>query len=146
LWLPFWLPLLLIVLYLRSNTPKKGLAISVAMGLTLFLVFYSLFSIERDWESALWIQGSLVLAALSQLILAGAAIRTYYSLPKEPRDLHKLLWSLAYGFVLFCLLVTTLPFEDKKTIHAKTAKSRLESINKAASGYANLFGGAFRKA
>ena len=68
LWLPFWLPLLLIVLYLRSNTPKKGLALSVAMGLTLFLVFYSLFSIERDWESALWIQGSLVLAALSQLI------------------------------------------------------------------------------
>lgn len=145
LWLPFWLPLLLIVLYLRSNTPKKGLALSVAMGLTLSLVFYSLFSIERDWESALWIQGSLVLAALSQLILAGAAIRTYYALPKEPRDLHKLLWSLAYGFVLFCSLVTTLPshIEDKKTIHAKMAKNRLESINKAASSYANLFGGVF---
>ncbi|MGA8313319.1 MAG: hypothetical protein WB755_25065 [Terriglobales bacterium] len=143
LWLPFWLPLLLIVLYLRSNTPKKGLALSVAMGLTLFLLFYSLFSIERDWESALWIQGSLVLAALSQLILAGAAIRTYYSLPKEPRDLHKLLWSLAYGFVLFCLLVTTLPFEDKETIHEKMAERRLEDIHTAASEYAQLFGGVF---
>ena len=83
-WTPVWLPLLLIVRYLQSKTLKKGLALSVAMGFTLFVAFYSWFSIERDWESAWWIQGSLVLAALSQLILAGAAIRTYYSLPKGP--------------------------------------------------------------
>jgi hypothetical protein len=142
-WTPFWLPLLLIVRYLQSKTLKKGLALSVTMGFTLFVAFYSWFSIERDWESAWWIQGSLVLIALSQLILAGAAIRTYYSLPKEPRDLRTLLWSFAYGFVLYILLLAVLPFENKETIHEKMAKRRLEGIHTAASEYAQLFGGVF---
>ena len=142
-WTPFWLPLLLIVRYLQSKTLKKGLALSVTMGFTLFVAFYSWFSIERDWESAWWIQGGLVLMALSQLILAGAAIRTYYSLPKEPRDLLTLLWSFAYGFVLYILLLAVLPFENKETIHEKMAERRLEGIHTAASEYAQLFGGVF---
>jgi hypothetical protein len=150
-WTPFWLPLLLIVRYLQSKTLKKGLALSVAMGFTLFVVFYSWFSTERDWESAWWIQVSLVLMALSQLILAGAAIRTYYSLPKEPRDLRTLLWCFAYGFVLYIQLLVLFPFENlvlfpfenKETIHEKLAERRLEGIHTAASEYAQLFGGVF---
>jgi hypothetical protein len=53
--------------------------------------------------------------------------------------------SVEFGLRICSVLPVSddVPFEDKKTIHAKTAKSRLESINKAASGYANLFGGVF---
>lgn len=141
--LPFWLPLLLSVIYLYSNTPKIGLALSVAMGLCLSLGFGSWFSVERDWESAGWIQISLVLAALLQLTLAAAAIRTYYSLPNEPRDLGKLLWSLAYGFLLLNMVFVSTPFEDKETLHDKMARNRLASINHAASAYAKRFGGVF---
>jgi hypothetical protein len=51
--------------------------------------------------------------------------------------------SVEFGLRICSVLPVSddVPFEDKKTIHAKTAKSRLESINKAASGYANLLGG-----
>lgn len=89
--LPLWLPLLLIVAFLSGGQLKRGLALAVAMYCTLFFVSMTIRSISRDFEDPWWIQLVPSLAALASLIMTGMTVWTYYTLPRDSHDLHKLL-------------------------------------------------------
>ena len=142
--LPFLLPLLLIVDFLRSGQPKRGLALTVPMGLVLFFVSRTKLSIAHAWEHSWWDQFALFVIALAGVVMTCTAAWTYYSLPRESHDLRKLLAGFAYPFVVLVLFVLTLNPEDSpQAIHVEMAKRRLDEINKATSEYGKRFGGVF---
>ena len=146
-WLPFWLPLLLVVAILRGTRLKKRVALAVTMGCALFFASIAILRIARDWEEPWWIQLLLSLAALAYLIMIFTAVRTYYVLPRERHDLRKLLGAFIYSFVVLLLLTASIRspafYQDPQTIHAQMARMKLEEINRATSAYATHFGGLF---
>ena len=144
LFLPLWLPLLLIVASLSSDRLKRGLALAGPMGCVLFFVNSKILLMARAFEAPWWVQIVLFMAALAGVILTCTAVWTYFTLPREWHDLLKLLGALAYTFVVLFLFVMVQEPEDRpKAIHVRMAKMRLEEINEATSAYATRFGGVF---
>ena len=142
--LPLWVPLLMIVSRLSGGQLKRGLALAVAMYSTLFLMSIWILSISRDWEDPWWIQLVLSFAVLASLFTTSMAVWSYYTLPRETNDLHKLLGPFFYFVLLFGFVQPFLPRQgDRQTIHAQMAKMKLIEINSATSAYATHFGGLF---
>lgn len=142
---PFWLPYLFILVRLQGKATQSGLALAVAMGCVMFFPAGTLVSVAREWDRSWWIQASLALAALAQPLMAAAAVRTYYTMPRERRDRRKLLWSGAYGWGLFFWFASTLPDVLPSRIGSDQARAAalLRSINTAASSYATQFEGMY---
>jgi len=77
--LPLWRPCLFIFVHLRRGSHKRGLALAVAMGGTLFFAIVIVRSVADDWGASWQIRDLLALAPLAPLIMAAGAIRAYYT-------------------------------------------------------------------
>ncbi len=104
------LPYLGIVLMLRKKTRKQGLALALWWSTVPLLVLGA--TIVHRMETGLLTKqhmldsgGAWGLAALYHAVMLGAAIKTYYSMPREPGDQRKLADGLATAGVLLLLLL-----------------------------------------
>ena len=104
------LPYLGIVFMLRKKTRKQGLALALWWSAIPLLVLGGTIvdgmenGLEFAKQEILDSGGAWGLAALYHAVMLGAAIKTYYSMPREPGDGRKLAEGLA-GAVLFLLPV-----------------------------------------
>jgi hypothetical protein len=119
--LPFWMPYVFILVRLYERRVESGLALAAAMGCALFLPGVFFFRFVLEWQRSWWIQTNLALALLMQPLLVAAAVWTFTSMGRAPRDLFKLRGSVGYGkvqggvgygillFGLFWLLYSPIP-------------------------------------
>jgi len=102
----------LVLWRLRLQTLKPGLALAVstgsivcALGALGFLVHLVVFSSLRDASTAgiaNWQSFSAGFFFLTQALLVASAIRTYYTMRREPGDGHTLAWGfVTSGLILF---------------------------------------------
>jgi hypothetical protein len=144
----FWLPCLWVCFRLRGEGSRKSaLALAVGMGGVQFFLFAVVRSAAHAWDEKWWIQGLLLSALLAQPLMAGAAIRVYYSLPSERRDRLKLLASCSYSFVLLLLLAEQILSNSYVAgpipRNQSAVVQRMWKINQASADYADKFGGVY---
>src|SRR6266849_1958240 len=99
--LPFLLPYGFILLRVKTGKLKNALSLAIAMGCALFAPGIALLRFVVEWQQSWWVLTNIAIALLMQPVLVAAAIWTYRSLPRAPRDWLKLLGSAVYGIVLF---------------------------------------------
>jgi len=108
------LPYLVIVFMLREKTRKRGLALTlwwsaipVVIGLLVLggtIVDGMEHGLERAKQEILDFGAAWGLAALFHAVMLGAAIKTYYSMPREAGDQRKLAEGLVGAALFFVLL------------------------------------------
>jgi len=140
--LPFWIPYGFVLLRLYQGRIKSGLMLAGTMGCALFVPGVFLLRFVVEWERSWWIQTNLALALLMQPVLVAAAIWTFRSMQRAPRDLFKMLGSSAYGIALFRLFwIAYSPVPRLIIDNEGMAKSRLRHISETALLYAKDFDG-----
>jgi hypothetical protein len=140
--LPFWLPYGFTLLRLYGGRVKSGLALAFAMGCALFVPGAFLLRFVIEWERGWWVQSNLALALLMQPVLVVAAIWTFRSVQRAPRDWLKMLGSSAYGIALFGLFwLVYSPVPRQITDNESEAEYRLGDISETALNYAEKFDG-----
>jgi hypothetical protein len=140
--LPFWMPYGFVLLRLYQGRIKSGLVLAGTMGCALFVPGVFLLRFVVEWERSWWIQTNLALALLMQPVLVAAAIWTFRSMQRAPRDLFKMLRSSAYGIVLFGLFWLVYSPVPRLIIYNESmAKYRLRDISGTALQYAEEFDG-----
>ncbi len=146
----FGLPCLFIFLRLRGKTAKaikEGLALAIPMGCVQFVVAEVALKLARQESNvSWWIQGCLTLLVAAQPLMVAAAIRTYYSMPRERGDWRKLLGPGGYGLTLLLLVGATVPSfvqSPPSSRNQTSAAGRLHNIATGAASYADSFGGVY---
>jgi len=141
--LPFWMPYGFVLLRLYQGRIKSGLVLAGTMGCALFVPGVLLLRFIVEWERSWWIQTNLALALLMQPVLVAAAIWTFRSMTRAPRDLFRMLGSSAYGIALFGLFwVVYSPVPRLIIYNESMAKDRLREISgRTALLYAEEFDG-----
>jgi hypothetical protein len=134
---PLWLPFLWMLMRLMGKTAKSqksGLAMAVVLG-PGSLIFSSLIAVKSDTYR--WRAG-LVIYAVLHLLLVVSAIKTYYSMKREPSDRVVLLNRLVGGFFAFIVAAILIPHMLPSRIAGDEASAvgAMRSINRAQSTYA----------
>jgi len=116
---PLWLPYAWVFWGLRSNADaqkvKKGLAVAVGCGSLIFLLCSFLLvvtSFNADRQLAI----ACALVALLQVALVAGAMTAYYSMKREPKDLHILaarLWVPVVGIAVAAIVVPNLFIRER---------------------------------
>jgi hypothetical protein len=141
---PLWLPYLFVLLRLRGKTPKRGLALAIAMGCALFCpaIWFAWYALT--WDARWWIPSTLVLTAALQAAMVAAAVRVYRFLPASSGDRRILFWNCAYAIAALSLLMLfsrNLP--NRIAQNEEQAIWTLRVTNQAATEYAKAFGGIY---
>jgi hypothetical protein len=137
---PLWLPFLWVLIRLMGKTAdsqKKGLALAVALG-PYPLIFSSFFAATPDFTANIWRVGFATYALLHLLLLV-SAVKTYYSMKREPGDHRMLASRLTGGFFVFIFAAILIPHmmpPSRVAIDEASAVTAMRSINKGQSAYA----------
>jgi hypothetical protein len=135
---PLWLPFLWMLVRLMGKTTasqKRGLALAVALG-PYPLIFSSLVAASDNpnaWRAGFAIYGVL------HLLLVMSAVKTYYSMNREPSDWGILAGRLVLGF--FALVVAAVLFPhmvvSRVARDEASAVGAMRTINRAQAAYAD---------
>jgi hypothetical protein len=129
---------------LWGDSIKKGLAWAVITGgfwafLTLLIV---IFHSMMGSSVVAWI---VSLVTLSQVVFAGAAIKTYYAMPEEEDD-RRILWDRIPSFLIYAALVVILGVWGPGLLPSRQARKQalavrsLRKIVAAETSYRERFG------
>jgi len=141
---PLWLPYLFVVLRLCGKTPKRGLALAIAMGCALFCpaIWFAWYAF--GWDASWWIPSALALTAALQGVMVAAAARTYRLLPPSSGDRRILLWNCAYAVAALSFLgLFSRNLPNRMAQNEEQAIWTLQVTSKAATEYAKAFGGLY---
>lgn len=153
------LPYLGILFRLREKTRKQGLALALwwsAIPVVIGLLVLGGTVVDvmekgregRNLGELLSVGGFWGLVALFHAVMFGAAIKTYYSIPREPGDWRKLADGLAGAVLLFIPLVVAavaIPsmIRSPRAANESAAVGSLRAINVAAGTYEADYGNGF---
>jgi len=145
LFCPLWLPYAWVFWGLRSNvtahTVKKALAVAFGCGSLILVLFSFLLAVTSfDVDRQMAIVYAIVVPL--QIALLVGAMKAYYSMDREPKDLQILatrLWIPVVGIAAVAIILPNLLFYRLRAHDEASAVGSLRTINVAQVEYARTY-------